>query len=52
MIELDLEVPLRSKKTGRFEKLLGFTRGRSIVTRGSVTLSCATKPHPSCFSES
>ena len=43
------ELPLRSKKAGRYEKLLGFARSRSIVTRGSVSLSCATRPYPSCF---
>ena len=45
-------VPLKSKKAGRFEILLGFARSHSIVTRGSVSLSCATKPHPSCFFKS
>ena len=39
----------RSKKTGRFEKLLGFSRSHLIVTRGSVSLSCASAPHPSRF---
>ena len=43
---------LRSKKAGRFEKLLGFARSHSIVTRGSVNLSCANTWHPSCFSKS
>ena len=37
--------------SGRFEKLLGFARSHSILTRGSNGLSCAT-PHPSCFSKS
>ena len=36
----------RSKKAGRFEKLLGFARIHSIVARDSVSLSCATTPHP------
>ena len=45
-------VPLRSKKGGRFEKLVGFARSHSIVTRGSVSLSCATTPHPTCLSKS
>ena len=45
-------VPFRSKKAGRFEKLLGFARSHSLVTRGSVSLSCASTPHPSCFSKS
>ena len=45
-------IPLTSKKAGRFEKLLGFARSHSIVTRGSMSLSCATTPHPSCFSKS
>ena len=44
-------VRLRSKKAGRFEKLLGFARSYSIVTRGSVSLSCATSTHSSCFSK-
>ena len=44
-----LILPSRSKKAGRFEKLLGFARSPSIVIRGSVSLSCATIPHPSCF---
>ena len=44
--------PLRFKKAGRFEKLLGFARSHSIVTRGSVSPSCATRSHPSCFSKS
>ena len=37
-------IPLRSKKAGRFAKLLGFARSHSIVTRGSVSLSCASTP--------
>ena len=41
----------KRKITG-FEKLLGFGRSHSFVTRGSVTLSCATTPHPSRFSKS
>ena len=45
------QIPLRSKKTERFEKLLGFSRSHFIVARGSVSLSCATTPHPSCFSK-
>ena len=43
-------VPIRSEKAGRFEKLLGFARSHSNVTRGSASLSCATTKHPSCFS--
>ena len=43
---------LRSKKAGRFEKLLGFAKSHSIVTRGSVNLSCATTQYTSCFSKS
>ena len=39
-------------KTGRFEKLLGFARSHFIVTCGSVSLSCATKPYPSRFYKS
>ena len=35
-----------------FEKLLHFSRSRPIVTRGSVSLSCDTTPHPSCLSKS
>ena len=45
-------LPLSSTKAGRFEKLLGFARSHSIVTRGSVSLLCTTSPHPSCFSKS
>ena len=29
-----------------------FARSHCIVTRGSVSLLCATTPHPSCFSKS
>ena len=36
-------VPLRSKKAGRFEKLLGIARSPFIVTRGPLSLSYATK---------
>ena len=36
-------VPLTSKKGGRFEKLVGFARSHSIMTRGSASLSCASK---------
>ena len=39
-------------KTERVEKLLGFARSHSIVTRGSVSLSCAATLHSSFFSES
>ena len=49
---LKFYLPLRSKKAGRFEKLLGFGRSHFIAARGSVSLSCATTPHSSCFSES
>ena len=35
---LILFLPLRSKKAGRFEKLLGFTRSHCIVTPVSVSL--------------
>ena len=45
-------LPLGSKKAGRLEKLPGFARSYSIETRGLVSLSCATTPHPSCFSKS
>ena len=45
-------VPLRSKKAGRFEKFLGFAMRHSIVTRGSVSLLCATTPQPYRFSKS
>ena len=41
-----LILSLRSRKAGRFQKLLGFAKSHSIVTRGSVSLTCATKPHP------
>ena len=36
-------------KAGSFEKLLGLARSQIIVTRGSVSLSCATTPHTSRF---
>ena len=32
------------KKSGRLEKFLSFARSHSIVTRGSVSLTCATTP--------
>ena len=50
--KFELLLQLRSKNAGRFEKLLGVARSQSIVTHGSVSLSCATTPHPSCFSKS
>ena len=37
-------LPLRSKKAGMIEKLLGFAKSQSIVKRGSVSLSCVTLP--------
>ena len=37
--KFDDYVTVKFKKAGRFEKLLGFARG-------SVSLSCATTPHP------
>ena len=45
-------LPLRSKKAGRLEKLPGFARSPSIVTRASVSLSSGTTPHPSYLSKS
>ena len=45
-------LPLRSKNAGIFEKLIGFARSHFIVTRGAVSLPCATRLHPSCFSKS
>ena len=45
-------LPLRSEKADRYETLLGFARSHLIVKRGSVSLSCASTPHPSCFSKS
>ena len=33
--------PSRSKKAGRFQKLLGFARSHSIMTRSSVSLSAS-----------
>ena len=45
------ELPLRSEKSGRFERILGFARSHSIVTRGSVSLSYATTTHLTCFSK-
>ena len=50
--KFEMFLPLRSKKEGSFAKLVGFARSHSIVTRGSVSLSCATTPHNSCFSKS
>ena len=41
-----LILPLRSKKAGWLVKLLDDGRSHSILPRGSVSLSCATKPHP------
>ena len=52
IFENSQQLPLRFKKAGRFEKLLCFARGNSIVKRGSVSFSCAITPHPSCFSKS
>ena len=49
---LTIYVPLRSKKAGRFEIILDFARSHSIVPHGSVSFSCASTPHLSCFSES
>ena len=43
---------IKIKKAGRFEKLLGIARSPSIVTIGSVSLSCAITQHLSRFSES
>ena len=43
---------LRSKKAGRFEKLIGFARSHSIVTHDSVSLLCAITPPRSYFSKS
>ena len=37
-------LPLRSKKAGRFEKLLGLARSHSIVTRSSRAPSYHTLP--------
>ena len=45
-------IPLGSRKAGRSETLFRFANSHSIVTRGSVSLSCATTPHPSCFYKS
>ena len=39
IITLFTVLQLRSKKAGRFEKLLGFTGGHSNVIRGSVSRS-------------
>ena len=44
------QLPLRSKKAGKFEKFHGFARGHTIVTPCLMSLSCATTPHTSCFS--
>ena len=48
---LIVALPLRFKKRGDLRNsfvLLGVTP----LTRGSLSLSCTTTPHPSCFSES
>ena len=37
-------VPLGSKKAGRLEKLLSFARSHFSVSRGCVSLLCATTP--------
>ena len=50
--ELEVWLRLRSEKAGRFAKLLDFARSHSIVTRGSVSLFCATTPHPPRFYKS
>ena len=42
-------LPLKSRKPGRFKKLLDFARSHFIMTRGLVSLSRATAPHPSCL---
>ena len=36
------DIPLRPKKAGTFEELLGFSRSHALVKRGSVSVSCAT----------
>ena len=54
LLKIGLEVKFisfKSRKAGRYEKLLGFARSHSFVTRGSVSLSCATSSHSSCFSK-
>ena len=52
LIPIELNHIIQILKAGRFQKLLDFARSHYIVTRGSVSLSCATTPHPSCFSKS
>ena len=39
-----------TRQAGRLEEVLGFARSHFIVTRGSVSHSCATTQHPSRFS--
>ena len=51
-VKISFQVSAQAKKAGIFEKLLDFSGKHSIVTHGSVSLSCATSPHPSCFSKS
>ena len=45
-------VTIKILKSREIEILLGITWSHFIVTRGSVSRSCATTPHPSCFSKS
>ena len=42
-------LPLEPRKARRLERLLCFARNHSIVTRGSVSLSCATISHLPAF---
>ena len=46
-----IKLPFKSQKAGGIEKLLGFAKNHSIVTPSSVSLSSATTPQTSCFSE-
>ena len=39
-------ISLESIKAGRSERLFRFANSHSITTRESVSLSCATTPHP------
>ena len=45
-------ITLRSKEAGRFETLLDFSRSHPFLTRGWVSLSCATTQNSSCFCKS
>ena len=43
------QLPLGHRNAGKSERMLSFASSYSIVTRGSVSLSCANSPRSSCF---